>query len=491
LLIKRSGSGRVALASTVTGFLFFEAILWWGFEVAGYNLVNHTFQNLVTCLSVTLFGLACLYLDRNVPRLNVLTFPSIWVLVEYLRTHIGFLSWPWGVLGYSQYEVLPVAAAASFTGVLGVSFLLVAVNTALAEIVHFLSLRRGVGKGSDVGFDAQMRSTIITLAGTVAFFGILIFLSPHRGNMASEEDSVRVSLVQGGVYKFHLNDPGRRQEIFDGYIRLTLEAAGSRPDMILWPSSSVPGRLPADRVLARSLSETAIEAEAYLLVGSTGYDKLEASKGDRRLANSAFLISPEGKMAGRYDKVMLLPFDEYLPLRGVVPWPSWIVDPDMIDSRAGEKLTVLNMGSRRFGVLICWESLFPDQFRKTVSQGVDFMVSMTNEAFTRSDKAHDQMMAMNVFRAVENGVPVLRPATTGITAVIKPDGEIAARVVDTSGRETGNVGYFVEEVTLTPTRTFYNRRGDLFMLIPVVIIALAMTRTIPGRSRRERPCSDS
>jgi apolipoprotein N-acyltransferase len=211
------------------------------------------------------------------------------------------------------------------------------------------------------------------------------------------------------------------------------------------------------------LSDLARETESFLLVGSSGFDKFNPEQRQtKRLSNSAFLFSPLGEMLGRYDKILLLPFDEYLPLRKYIKWPSWIVS-DMIDSLPGKEKTIFDMGKARFGVLICWENMFPELFREMASKGVQFMVSMTNEGFTREPVGHYQMLAVNVFRAIENHVAIIRTASTGVSCIIEPNGRITDRVKDGSGRDVDTAGFLVGKIPLTTERSFYNRYGDWFM----------------------------
>ena len=147
------------------------------------------------------------------------------------------------------------------------------------------------------------------------------------------------------------------------------------------PSSSVPAYLPYDKSYVRAIAHVARESQASLLVGSSGREKLQNPVQDaKRVANSAFLFSPAGDIVGRYDKILLLPFDEYLPFRGVVPWPSWLANPAVFDFEPGQETMLFNVRDARFSVLICWENLFTELFRATAGRGVDFIVSMTNEA---------------------------------------------------------------------------------------------------------------
>ena len=233
----------------------------------------------------------------------------------------------------------------------------------------------------------------------------------------------------------------------------------------------MPGRLPYDKGLVSEVAGIAREADAFLLVGAAGYDKLRASqRKSKKVTTSAFLFSPEGRMMGRYDKMRLLPFDQYLPLREYVKWPSWVVPSESFDEEVGLSMTVFRTDRAAFGVRICWENLFADEFREMVKQGVDFMVSMTNEYFTSSPAARRQLLAMNVMRAIEHHVPVVRVAATGVSCIIAPDGRIAAKVTGDEGGDVNVEGSVVASISLAAARTFYTRYGDVFVLLAALTV---------------------
>jgi apolipoprotein N-acyltransferase len=152
-------------------------------------------------------------------------------------------------------------------------------------------------------------------------------------------------------------------------------------------------------------------------------------------------------------------------------WPSWITNSKMTDSLPGKKLTVFKMNQARFGVLICWENLFPDLFREMTAQGVDFMVSMTNETFVDIPSAHYQMLAINVFRAIENRVAILRITPSGVSAIIWPSGRITAMVQDHNSNNLNVKGYVVGQIPLSLKTTLYTRYGDWFVYCLFAIIA--------------------
>ena len=482
LLIRQAGALRAFFYPLAAGVFFFSGHFWWD-GVDGFNPLNFGLVVFVSSVYLGIFGISAHYLDRINPRWNVLTFPAAWALLEYLRSHMGFLSNPSGLLGYTQYTTLTVAQVSAYTGVYGVSFLIVTVNSALAEIINSIIALRTVRESREQLSWKEKMAPLAIPAGV-----IIILTSSFVYGLASQVEkqpvrSLKAALVQGNVYWKEDGVVTYRETIFQTHSQLTHDSARFKPDFIAWPESSVPGRIPADRTLVRLLSDLAKKADSFLLVGATGYDKNSAGKKrkKRSYANSTFLFSPEGKIIGRYDKIQLLPFNEFLPLRGWVRWPSWIVS-DGKDARRGNKLTVFDMGKAKFGVQDCWENLFPDQFREMAAKGVDFMVSMTNEGFTHTPAAHYQLLAINVFRAIENNVSIIRTASTGVSAIIGPDGGIIARVRDANGKDLDIEGYVVGDVPLTSKRSFYNRHGDWFVFTLFIgLIAFVLQRFMVKR----------
>jgi apolipoprotein N-acyltransferase len=295
---------------------------------------------------------------------------------------------------------------------------------------------------------------------------VLLFIGTAMTSVSYNQGSsnLRVALIQGDVYSFKTNDLVLKNTILEKYETLSMTAANERPELIAWPSSSVPGRIPYDLSLVRWLSTIAKNSGSFLLVGSTGYDKIIKEKNRRRgTANSAFLFAPYGKIIGRYDKMQLLPFDEYLPLRKYVEWPSWLISSDFVDSEVGKEMTVFDINDRKFGVLICWENLFPNLTRQFALKGSDFMVNMTNEAFTKSPSAHYQMLAMSIFRAIENHMYILRSSTTGVSCIIDPHGRMTRKVQDKQKRDVNVDGLIVGNIQVSSERTFYTKYGDWFV----------------------------
>ncbi|UCE87004.1 MAG: apolipoprotein N-acyltransferase [Deltaproteobacteria bacterium] len=476
LPILRGSALRAFLVPLAAWYLFDVTHARWMLRIEGIHVLNFGLPVVVHAAYFGVFGLIARWFHRRAPQWDPVTFPAAWVVLEYLRFHLGFLSFPWGILGVSQHSVLPVAGVAAITGVHGVSFLLVTSNTVLAGLID--------ARLPDAGRPLRRAATIPRRLGACAgaALGVMLLAAASSRGPDAPVPTLRVALVQ--LEARPPARPGvRRDELFERYAELTRRAAASEPELIAWSESSVRGSIPYDRTLARDLANLARTSGAYLLVGSSAQEKAERERRAPRASNSAFLIAPDGSFAGRYDKMRLLPFNEYLPLRGLIRWPSWIVS-EVTDAEPGREATRFDMGRARFGVLICWENLFPDAFRRMAAQGVDFMVSMTNEAFIDSAEARHQMLAMNVFRAIENRVAIVRTATTGVSAIIEPSGRVVERIRGDHGDDVNVRGYLVGEVPLVSERTFYTRHGEWFVVACTGLL-LIVAAAHAGWARRE------
>jgi apolipoprotein N-acyltransferase len=453
----RSGAGavRAFALSFATGTVFFWALMWWALELRGFHFLNWGLANLVNAFWFGLFGVLASVAHRRVPRWSVLALPAAWVVCEWAKLHASWLSFPWGVLGTSQASVLPVVQVARLGGIYAVSFLVVLVNAAIVEAI----VRR----------TAPARALVPVAGAALALIAAFAYGNARLDDFAGAPRT-DVAIIQANAHWDGERDMARRLAVLEAYAKLTREVAASKPALIAWPSDSIPAYLPRDRVFGQRLAEIAVESGTFLLAGSSGQEKFQALPGPQRRdpANSAFLWSPSGKVVGRYEKIRLLPFDEYLPLRGIVPWPEAIAHSRPTDFQPGKELTVFHAGETRFGVMNCWENLFPDLFRQMAGRAVDTVVSMTNESFTESVTAHRQMLAMNVVRAVENHIAIVRTSTTGISAFIDPDGRLRETIPHGVARS------LVASVPLGRERTLYTRAGDWLPAMLAAFLALVM-----------------
>jgi len=235
-------------------------------------------------------------------------------------------------------------------------------------------------------------------------------------------------------------------EIYRG---LTLEAGRTSPNLVIWPETAMPLLLRADPSVLERLRGLSGEVRAPLVVGAIDVDPRAG-----RYFNSAFFLTEQG-IEAKYDKIQLVPFGEYVPLSGLLGfvrgWAEFISEFE-----PGRARVVFPFRDAPFGVVICYEGLFPELFREFVANGARFMVNITNDAWFGETSGPWQHLAVLSLRAVENRVGIARAANTGVSAMIEPSGRI---------RQTLGLfrrGVLGDHATTSRRSTFYTRYGDVF-----------------------------
>jgi len=464
------GPGLSFLLGWAGGVVFFVGFFPWIREVQSATLPAVTAGYLYLGLYFGLFGACVHWISRRLGWPLMAAAP-VWVAVEFLRSKFFFLAFPFALLGHSQYENLPIIQVATYTGVYGVSFLMVLVTGALAD---FVAAWMEKGKPGESGSGAFFRNALICLAVLVGTGGV--WIAGHR-SMLTPMDGPRlaVSVVQGNIAQKKKWDRTYRGEILASYERLSEKAASDNPRLIVWPETATPGLVLKDAELYRQMVSMVRRIHRFFLIGSAEYPKFGQARVERgRSGNTALFFSPDGKILGQYLKIRLIPFGEYMPLKGIIPWPVFIVRSDKKDGLIpGTESSVFDLGAGRFGTLICWENAFPELTRRLVERGADFVVNISNEAWFGRTAAPRQILTFCVFRAVESRVHMVRATNTGISCFIDPFGRISGRVHHGT-EELFVEGVSTEEIRLGKTGSFYQRHGDLFAWICVCAVCFLL-----------------
>jgi apolipoprotein N-acyltransferase len=427
-----------------------------------------------------LFGLSLKVITLRTRWPKFLTVPTLWVAVEYLRSNLSFLAIPLGLIGHSQHDNIPLIQVASFTSVYGISFLILLVNGALAEGLLWLSDRR---KPMTIKQPSPL-TMISSIAGSLGMILVLHLWGDHQVRMfdRNKKEILTASLIQGNIPQNEKWDSAFRKKIMARYRELTLKASQENPDIIIWPETATPGYIRHDLFVYLSVRDLIKGIGIPILLGSGSSGKVtREGKKIYRLVNSAFFIDQRGRLLSSYDKMRLLPFGEHLPLEGRFPWPRWLV-PKRESSIPGKYATVFQAPQGRFGVVICWENLFSELFRKFVNGGAQFMVNITNEAHFGKTAAPYQLAAVSVFRAVENRVSLLRVANTGISCLIDPIGRVKGKVMDEEGNDIFVTGTLTVSVPQAMGPTFYTKHGDVFVKVcTMVVIFFILSALLPKK----------
>jgi apolipoprotein N-acyltransferase len=279
--------------------------------------------------------------------------------------------------------------------------------------------------------------------------------------------TIRVGLVQGNVPEEEKWEPSARLRIFDAHLEATRRAAESGATLVVWPESSVPLPLVEKPAYREALESLAREKRIDLLVGSVHHDRRGLP--DERTYNSAFLLPGRGAGSSgeRYDKIHLVPYGEYVPLREWLGFVSKLVT-EASDFSPGSGIVVMKTEGARIGPLVCFEAIFPPLVRRFTAGGAQVLVNLTNDAFLGDSAGPRQHLALAQIRSVENRRWFLRAANTGISVAVDDRGRVIESI------PYGTAGVIVADVSLFDDRTFYVRFGDVAGWA-CVILAVAAT----------------
>jgi len=420
------------------GWLLFLALS--GFELSVAMSIGLVLGYVLLSLYLGLYyGLALLFFHSVWPRsrlLALLLTPCVWVCLEYVRGHL-LTGFPWAFLSHTLYRKPFLIQPAAFGGAYLVSFLLLLANLSLYYVVK----DRWRGSGS-------------TVALAILWF-LLCRLGAEQGILpAQEEPGLRVGIVQANIPQDvkNLLTEESISAIYRKHIDMTSEMLKSRekPQIVFWSESMVSALLNTERdaPVRESLRAFASANRVALCVGALGYE--EGRPGERwKLFNSCYLFQPDVEEVQRYDKMHLVPFGEYVPLKRFLPFLTQVV-PYEGGFTPGAKPVSFSLGSLGigFGAVICYEDAYPEVCRDVLLGGARqmpcFLANLTNDGWFAKSWELEQHMACSVFRAVEFRVFVVRAANTGISAIIAPSGEIRMELPkNTAGTITGNVNVAV------------------------------------------------
>ncbi|MEW5801860.1 MAG: apolipoprotein N-acyltransferase [bacterium] len=459
----------------ICGLFYFGGTLYW--IVQTMSVYGHValWQSLLISMAlisylssyIGAFAFLLNWLRRIFPAaVTLLSAPFIWTSLELIRSHF-LTGFPWSTLGYTQYAQVRLIQFSDITGVYGVSFLIILVNSCLAVLLeHVLAgkEKKTAGTGRETG--RKMIKISSTICVTLILIAAVSLVEGYGGyklysRKLQPAQTLNVGIVQGNIPQEAKWNDHMQDEVYGYYQSLTLQIAQMAPDLIIWPETSAPFINEQRGNYLDRISPLAQQAKVPLLVGSPRLERGE--RGKITLKNSAFFLSPQGEIWDYYDKIHLVPFGEYLPLGWILSHLGSVVN-EVGEFSAGERYTIFHLDRWRFGLVICYEIIFPDLFRKFARQGVDFMVNITNDAWFDRSSAPYQHFSMAVFRAIENGVSVVRVANTGISGIIDPFGEISVETPLSSRLA------LVRPLELNRGDTFYVRHGDLFAQLCLFVL---------------------
>ncbi len=390
---------------------------------------------------------------------TIIIAPSLWVVLEYLRSHI-FTGFPWELLGYSQFSNLTIVQIADLTGPYGISFIIMFFNTLIYEMIANPWKDR--------------RTYFLKSASVFAVIYLLVYLYGIYALFKYDEISgiYRVSIIQGNIDQSLKWDKNFRESTINIYERLTMSSLNRDPELIVWPETAAPFFYNIEKEYRDRIENIAKKSGRFLLTGSPS---VKMGNGKPELLNSAFLIDPSGKTIDGYDKIHLVPFGEYVPLQRILFFIKPLVEAAG-DFKSGSRYVVFDADGKKFSVVICFEAIFPELCRKFIKAGAEFLINITNDAWFGETSAPYQHLSMVVFRAIENRVFIVRAANTGISAIINPAGRIVTR------SELFKEAVLTGEIGMRSGYTIYTRAGDVFAWICIGLFVYLMIKFLRTKS---------
>ncbi len=479
LAIRNVSVGRAARLGLLAGMIHYATLLYWIVIVLGRygNLplwVSVPAMLLLALYMSSYLALFCALINRAWKQKEVLVVwlgPFLWVGLDFLRSFL-FSGFPWQDLAYSQYKALFLIQTADLTGHFGVTFHIVLVNTITALLFVLWRDNRVVAQSSlSVLMTQRIRQAwrYGLLSGLCFMLAVMTYnLLRYRqiSGVIEVSPKMEIALVQGNVEQDQKWSPAMRLKTIEIYTELSTQALkqkGKFPDLFVWPETALPFLVNDNPYFNRLKTQFILKERTWLLSGAPFYEKKDIGKNGQKKGefssyNSAFLLTPGGEISARYDKQHLVPFGEYVPFSKFLHLPGPLVE-NIGNFSSGKPTRPLSCKSAEIGVLICFESIFPELARDWTSRGANLLVNITNDAWFGRSSAPWQHLSMAVFRALENRRSLARSANTGVSTLIDPLG----RTTETS--PLFQPFYLVAEASLLEVKTIFVSLGHYFGLL--------------------------
>ncbi|HZF01793.1 MAG TPA: apolipoprotein N-acyltransferase [Methylomirabilota bacterium] len=452
---------------------------------------------------------------------------AVWVALEMIRARL-FGGFPWSFIGVSQHEMVPLIQIASVTGIYGISFLVVWTSLSFFSAVRMVFAK----PDSRFAWQPEIALPLFVVAGLFAFGGFQTI----EQTPAANAPMLRIALVQPSVPQTLIWDENENTNRFQQLLALSENAlnennnpltpalspsggerekdmrtpnslpsprpngekvaegrmrGASKTDLLIWPESAVPEFNDANYAAITNF----VRAHHVWLIFNADdvVPRLNAkNEFDNDVFNAAFLFDPDGKFAGVYHKQELVIFGEYIPLVRWLPFVKWFTpvtgsfaagnEPAQFEMNSGVRRHVgaLESGDTsphsKAAPLICFEDTFPQTARKAARDDTDFLVNLTNDGWFGNSAEQWQHEANSIFRAVENGIPLVRCANNGVTCWIDANGRVREIFRNQNKSVYGKGAMTVDLPLSSHAQTFYNRHGDWFGWSCVIWTAVITVR---------------
>ncbi len=469
---RRPSPWRALILGWTTGTVFFYVTCYWlTYSMIHYGglptVVAYLLLILPTIVVGVFPGLTMMLVAWAIKRSGdgaLLLAPVFWTAFEWVRLEVtGQL---WNALGYSQAFKPALIQPANWGGVYAVSFLIVLINSAITLIVMKRSGRR----------IAVVCIVVISVALVIV---LSRYITVESFSSSDVQKPIRIVALQPNVPMTAIKTVAETKELLDRHLSLSTKALASAPrdgsviNLVIWPESPMNFTYAQSREFQQLVADFTRENHTYLL-----FNSLEPAPGNGSY-NSALLINEQGELIAQYDKIRLMPFGEYVPL------PQWLPGASLITGIVGEftpgaEYRLMPVEKYRLGVFICIEAAYPWIARRLAHDRTDLLINISNDGYLGPTAVMRQHLANAIFRAVDNGRPLMRVTNSGLSAEIDHKGKI--------NDLTGPFQTDVRVWTYQPSEvyTVYKEVGDLFVYVCAAMTALFVAGTLVVQRRSSR-----
>lgn len=377
-----------------------------------------------------------------------LLFPAVWIVLEFAQSFSPFGGLPWLLAGYSQSDYLSLIQIADIVGVYGISFVILWAGTAIVWLALHKRNKR---------IACVPAITAVLLIAACFIYGRI---SLHRWENAG--GNFRAAVLQGNI-SFDDPEPVLADKFQHGYVKMADRLKPGGTDLLILPESPSPVSFQYDPTYRLVLEELAQRYSLGLIFNNIRSAETEDGA---QYFNSAYFLDGKGVQTGIYDKIHLVPFGEYIPLKKLFFFAETITK-DAGSFYPGKDYKVIKIGDRPANAIICFEAVFPDLVRRFVRQGSQLIINLTNDGWYGDSAAPYQHFAIARLRAVENRRFLIRAANSGISGIIGPGGNVQS----STGllQEAIGEGHFA----FLEEKTIYTRYGNVFVFLCAIISCAA------------------
>jgi apolipoprotein N-acyltransferase len=449
--VRGRSSRSAARIGFVFGLGFFGALLVW-IKYVGW--IPWAILVVYQALFMAAFGAGWARLSARFSGLGAaMGAAALWVGLEYVRANMPVVGFTWGEIAQSQHNVSWLLPVAGFTGAWGISFLVVAINALVVEIVRALR-------------DKQRRNALVHVASCLVLLGAPALIP----SASATGEPVSVAIVQGNVPRDFIGTIADKSvAILNSHVELTSGLADKDIDLVVWPESAVGIDMTENNLVGEAVSRAAQEVGAEMIVGGN----LDGDNGTYKVL--AFHLGSDGEIIERYQKTHLVPFGEYVPGRSAL---SWIPMLDQVprDAVAGTEPGLFEIAAGPVAPVISFEGDFGSLVRARMGEGGGRLLIVDTNTSTWGDSwASIQHVAFSQLRAAENGTWVVHAALSGVSAFVAPDG----RVTDATDLWTATT--LQGTVRMSTGATVYGRVGDW---LPILCVVVSLVDLVLATRRR-------